>query len=173
MRLELIGVLHELTARHAPIETRLSEYVETVLHEIHVAQYLEMHGLWPDGVPLINEHGEFSTDYVHGGHGYAHGGHGYAHGDAYGAHGYAHGDAYGVHGGAHGYQTYGHHGYMSNAAEDVKKAADTTADPTDDQSLTININGPVILVGGDASTDVAALLQQALQPSAASAMMSL
>ena len=155
MRLELIGVLHELTARHAPIETRLSEYVETVLHEIHVAQYLEMHGLWPDGVPLINEHGEFSTDYVHGGHGYAHG------------------DAYGVHGGAHGYQTYGHHGYMSNAAEDVKKAADTTADPTDEQSLTININGPVILVGGDASTDVAALLQQALQPSAASAMMSL
>ena len=155
MRLELIGVLHELTARHAPIETRLSEYVETVLHEIHVAQYLEMHGLWPDGVPLINEHGEFSTDYVHGGHGYAHG------------------DAYGVHGGAHGYQTYGHHGYMSNAAEDVKKAADATADPTDEQSLTININGPVILVGGDASTDVAALLQQALQPSAASAMMSL
>jgi len=65
VRGELITVLHQLATGHSHNEL-LSDYVETALHEIYVAQYLEMHGTWPDGVAALNEHGEFTSDSHHG-----------------------------------------------------------------------------------------------------------
>jgi len=30
------------------------------LTEVHVARYLEEHHVWPDGVPIVDEHGELT-----------------------------------------------------------------------------------------------------------------
>ena len=132
VRSELISVQHQLAHGDSVTEDRLAEYVESALHEIYVAQYLEMHGSWPDGVPIYNEHGEFTSDLSHV--------------DT------AHATA------AHDYSTHGHRGYMANGVEEAAKA-DKPIEVATNDGITINIKGPVIISG---EQDIASLLAQAM-----------
>ena len=72
---------------------------------MHVARYLEENQMWPDGLPLVDEHGEFTRTAPRDVH-----------------YNYDEVEA------AHGYQTHGHHSFMANDIEaaDVDTSAGRT-----------------------------------------------
>ena len=98
---ELTGLKEKLLERHTEADSKLAEYIDAASHEMHVARYLEEHQAWPDGVPLFDEYGEWTTD-VH--------------------------DHDAHYESAHDYHTYGHQSYMANDIDDVSSAASISED---------------------------------------------
>lgn len=113
---ELVSFKQELVDGKTDTEHMLAEYVQNALEEVHVARYLEEHHVWPDGVPLIDHHGEFPRSAPRNVHGWDQSPYTYqpAHED---------------------YQTFGHRGFMANDIEATVKAAAST----DLEGMIINI----------------------------------